>query len=462
MFAGCAGSDPWNTMDRTPNAPSMQCRADADPVRDARAFTSEVLIPPEALSGELTLAECIRAALENNPRTRGAWSAARAAAARVGEQKAAFLPQANILGGVRRSDVPTSRNNQPETIYNAGVELSYLLYDGGARAAQVSKAEAELIAANYLHTAAIHELAMRVREAYYDLLAAHSLLEVAQETDRQTHKHVELAQARHETGLVARSDVLKAQTRQADAALGLVRAQSNQKVARGKLASAMNLELTAPFEVAPASEEAAVEIARLGDLLDTAALMRPELQAALAQVGARRSELQAANAGYRPDISITTAYGVREDSFAPQDEEWSVGAVLSLPLFTGFERSYRVRGAQANLKSSVFEYEKALQEVSLEVWTTYQRTVEARQAIDAATALVESARESLDVAEGEYKNGIGSIIDLIDAQTAYTHARNQLVQARLDRHTALARLERAVGQSLAWQSGRAMEEGEQP
>ena len=135
MFAGCAGSDPWNTMDRTPNAPSMQCRADADPVRDARAFTSEVLIPPEALSGELTLAECIRAALESNPRTRGAWSAARAAAARLGEQKAAYLPQASILGGVRRSDSPTAGSDRPETIYNAGAELSCLLYDGGARAA---------------------------------------------------------------------------------------------------------------------------------------------------------------------------------------------------------------------------------------------------------------------------------------------------------------------------------------
>jgi len=172
--------------------------------------------------------------------------------------------------------------------------------------------------------------------------------------------------------------------------------------------------------------------------------------------------VQSAEAGYRPNVSLITGYGVREDSFAPQDQEWSVGAVLSFPLFTGSERSYKVRKAEADLKASVFEYEKALQEISLEVWTAYQRTAEARQAIDAATALVESARESLDAGEGEYKNGIGSIIDLIDAQTDYTQARNHMVQARLDWHTALARLERAVGQSLSQRSGPAMQESEQP
>jgi len=88
----------------------------------------------------------------------------------------------------------------------------------------------------------------------------------------------------------------------------------------------------------------------------------------------------------------------------------------------------------------------------LEVWTAYQRVIEARQAIDAAGRFVASAEENARVAEGEYKNGVGSIIALIDAQNNRSVARTRLVQAQLDWYTAMAQFERAVGRTLAQES----------
>ena len=85
----------------------------------------------------------------------------------------------------------------------------------------------------------------------------------------------------------------------------------------------------------------------------------------------------------------------------------------------------------------------------MEVWTAYWQTIEAGEAIEAAKRFVASAEESARVAEGEYKNGTGTIIGLIDAQTARTAAQDRLIQARLDWRTAMARFERAVGRSLA-------------
>lgn len=87
--------------------------------------------------------------------------------------------------------------------------------------------------------------------------------------------------------------------------------------------------------------------------------------------------------------------------------------------------------------------------VELEVWTAYSQLIEAGQAIEAARALVASAEESARVTEGEYRNGTASIIEVTDAQTARTTANVRLVQARLDWYTALARLERAIGRTLA-------------
>ena len=113
------------------------------------------------------------------------------------------------------------------------------------------------------------------------------------------------------------------------------------------------------------------------------------------------------------------------------------------------DRTYQLHGSKADLARAVAEREGPLQGVELEVWTAYWQTIEAGEAIEAAKRFVASAEESARVAEGEYKNGTGSIIGLIDAQTARTAARDRLIQARLDWRTAMARFERAVGRSLA-------------
>jgi outer membrane protein TolC len=100
------------------------------------------------------------------------------------------------------------------------------------------------------------------------------------------------------------------------------------------------------------------------------------------------------------------------------------------------------------LAETTAQYEKTLRSVELEVWTAYSQLIEAGQAIDAARTLVSSAEESARVAEGEYKNGTTSIIEVIDAQTARTSSHVRLVQARLGWYTALARLRRAIGRTL--------------
>jgi outer membrane protein len=119
------------------------------------------------------------------------------------------------------------------------------------------------------------------------------------------------------------------------------------------------------------------------------------------------------------------------------------------PLFTGFDRNYQVLRSKSDLARSIAERETLLQGVELEVWTAYQRVIEANQAIDAAGRFVASAEENARVAEGEYKNGVGSVIALIDAQNGHSVARTRLVQAQLDWYTAMAQFERAVGRTLA-------------
>ena len=405
---------------------------------------------PEIKDRALTLADCIKIALERSPETRKTWQIARSAAARVGEEKAAYLPTAGVtLTGERADSLET---NGPENTYDARFSVGYLLLDGGARSARVSGAEAELLAANFRHNTTLQNVALAVEEAYHELLAAISELKVAQETVKQTQYHVDLARAHHESGLVARSDVLKAETEKANTDVFMVKANSAVKIALGKLASTMGLKVSQPFEIVEHSEGVLEEeSANIELLLEEAAKNRPELRAILAQIESKRAEIKEAEAQYWPMIGMDASYGSRDDTFMPSRDEWFVGIGVNLPLFTGFERTYRLQRARTELAAASAQYDKQLRDVELEVWDAYLRVVEANQTIKASEKLVASAEESARVAEGEYKNGVGFIIELIDAQTARTTARTRLVQAKLDWFTAIARFERAVGRTLAKQ-----------
>jgi outer membrane protein TolC len=401
----------------------------------------------------LTLAQSIVLALENNPQTASSWQAARAAAARIGQAKSGYLPTVGFTSSAARGDpaeLDAKADAGVQNTFDAVFGVRWLLFDGGGREARVQGAAAELLAANFRHNAVLQDVALGVEEGYYDLLAAQRLREVAIETVKQRDYHVQIAEARHRTGLVAKSDVLKAQTEKADADLGLVQAENTVHLAKGRLATAMGLRVSEPFEIADVPEaNPGQELADIESLLDEAAMNRPELQVALAQIEVQRTGVKAAEARFWPALSFDTGVGWIGRTFFPSQGQWNVGVALDAPLFTGFDRTYQLHRAKADLARAVADRRGVLQGVELEVWTAYWQIIESSQAIEAASRFVASAEESARVAEGEYKNGTGSIIELIDAQTARTTARTRLIQARLGWHTAMARFERAVGRTIA-------------
>lgn len=447
-LSGCGTIDPWSEMAKAPASRSA--------IFGQTSPTGAASQPSADLSGrKLSLVECIRVALERNPRTAASWQAARAAAARVGQSKSEYLPTLGLGTDAARgnpAEFDDKADSGTQNTFDALFGVRYLLFDGGGREARLKAAQAELLAANFRHNTVLQDVALAAEEAYYELLAARQLREVAQETVRQTGQHVALAEARYKVGVAAKSDVLQAQTEKADADLSFVRADSAVRVGKGRLANALGLRVSQTVEIAQPQlpqDIHRLELADIEQLLDEAAATRPELKAALAQVEVQRAAVKSAEARYWPSVTAGADAGWIGRSFPPNLSQWSLGLGVDWVLFTGFDRNYQVHRSKSDLARSIAERESLLQGVELEVWTAYQRVIEASQAIDAAGRFVASAEENARVAEGEYKNGVGSIIALIDAQTARSTARTQLVRAQLDWYTAMARFERAIGRTLA-------------
>lgn len=448
LLVGCSSVDPWCKTAYTPRCPSDEYPAAPAFVAKARPGK----MPREFQGRTLSLAECIVIALEHNPETRMSWQASRSAAFQVGQQRAAYLPTLDFTAAVDRSDTIEQRDEDesPNNVATTSFGVRYLLFDAGLRNAQVNSAESRLLAADFRHNTVLQEVALAVELAYQQRLAATALVRVAKENVRRSQYNLKMAQARLTVGEVARFDVLAAETEKANADLALVRARNAQRITRGQLAKAMGLSLSEVFDIEDLPVDVQPEeLADVELLLAEAARIRPELQAALALIEARRSDIRAAQAEYWPKLQGTTTYGFADETFLNGGDQWSIGLGVELPLFAGFARTYREAGARSQFWGAAAEYESLLRGVELEVWTAYSQLIEAGEAIEAAKKLVASADEAARAAEGRYRAGAGNIIELVAAQTAQTDAQVQQVRAVLSWYTAVARFQRAIGQTLA-------------
>jgi len=440
---GCAVSDPLQEMAATPLAPFA--------LYGGRQDVPPKVETPRIGEAPLSLAQCMEIAFQRNPKTRVSWQSVRSSAAVVGQQRSRYMPQLEFTANRQKrkyQDLTEPQDEEILTTYEATFGVTQLLLDGGARRANVDSAQAALRSVAFRHNRVLLDVALEVENAYYNLLAAQSLLDVADKTVQQRTKQLQLAQAMRRSGFAREVEELQAAAEKADAELSIVSARNQLRVARGRLCSAMGVSVSSPVQIVAVPDEVR-ELHRqdVDALLAEAVRARPALKAAVSELTSVRHQLEAEKAGRLPTLELQASRGWRDTHLLPEKEEWQVAVLFSLPLFTGFQRTYRIRQAEAELQSALAGYERLLRDVELEVWEAYSNVLQADEAIKAAKVFVNSADKSLQAVEKAYQNGGATIVEVIDAQTALTRAMNREVTATLGWYLAVAQLDRAIGRS---------------
>ncbi|PNU10597.1 TolC family protein, partial [Pseudomonas aeruginosa] len=128
-----------------------------------------------------------------------------------------------------------------------------------------------------------------------------------------------------------------------------------------------------------------------------------------------------------------------------RERDRSIGLQLNIPLFEGFEHTYQVRNALARREASEAELADTEQQVSLEVWSNYQSLSVETRSLARTRELVEQSRQSLEVVQGRYRSGVGSMIELLNALTAYASAEDQHIRALGNWQTSRLRLAASLG-----------------
>jgi len=398
----------------------------------------------------LSLADVVERALCNNPQTYAAWANARAQASQVGVARSAFLPTLSGSASVTLNDTNarTVGNAATYTQQTGGLVVDYLLYDFGARDANLESAMQTLTALNSTQDATVQAVFLKAEQAYYQLFAAQAAIASSQEAERSSLESLRAATARLDAGAGTLADKLQAQTAYSQAVLNRIQAEGNTKNAQGVLANVMGFDAHQPLNVAtPEMRQPDNGFEQdLNRLIEEARRRRPDLAAAEAEVRAARANIDAAKAAGLPTLSLSSGYNyTNSNSFDPFHTA-SIGLTVSVPLFTGFNRTYQVQTAQAKLDGQIAGRNAVNLQVALDVWQAYQSLTTGTQAVRSSADLVVSATESERVALGRYKAGAGTIIDLLNAQSALAGARLQNIQALYNWYIAKATLAQSLGQ----------------
>jgi outer membrane protein TolC len=392
----------------------------------------------------LSLVDVTEAALCNNPQTREVYANARVQAAQVGVARSLFFPSVtDTLSATENKNRTTNYSNATNRIV-----ASYLLYDFGSRDANLENANELLRAASATQNTTVQTVLLAAVNAFYQVHATRAVLNASIDSERLYQESFKSAEAKYIAGVATPADKLQAQTSFANATLTKLKNEGALKIAYGNLANIMGVPANINFQMADSQLDVIPELVDqdIEALIEQARIQRPDLIASEAQLKASLAKIEAVKADAKPKVRIDASNQYDENLLGQTSQNTSqIGIFLSIPLFEGYKPTYLIRSAEATAELNASKRDQLKLQVSLDVWTAYQNLKTANESITASNVLVLSAEESSRVALGRYKEGVGNIIDTLNAQSALANAKQQKIQSILNWNIARTTLAQSIG-----------------
>ena len=285
---------------------------------------------------------------------------------------------------------------------------------------------------------------------YYTLIMNRNLVDVAQQAVKDYQGHVTNVEAQYNVGLVASSDVLAAKTNLAESETSLVKAQNTANLAEASLNQVIAYPVqtsitTAEHDLQYKPYNVTLEQAKAYALLHRSALVKSALD-----VKSAEEAVKSAKSGYLPTVAVRAGRGYADldGYFGTSTKSWSVGATASWSLWDGGTTQNAIKKANAQLEQAKEANLATVDAVLLAVQKAYLNLRSAEQTIQSTQTAVAQGQESFRIATLRYRAGVGTNLDVLDAETKLTDARNNYVQALYNYNISIAALEQLTGVPL--------------
>jgi outer membrane protein len=379
--------------------------------------------------------------------------------ASVKQSYAAFLPSFNISAGSQHQQgdrFDTQGNLVPftgnPTNYSTSLSSSLQLFDGGRRFFDIKKTKADVHAAEAGETVSRYQIALQVKQQYYNILAARESQSAANAQVQQASEQLKSSSLRLRAGAATVSDSLRSLVALGNARLAQLTAINNLQLANATLTRLV----TSPTTVTATVSDTLDQTVEIPDMASLEPLIEhsPAVEQANAQLNSAHASLRSAKTSYLPTINMNFNRGGSgvDPQFGFGDKRYAYNQNLSFsmafPLFNNLNREVTVARAivsedvaEANLRDAkYFAHQTLVQSLG------QMRTAQEQVAIQQIT--VNAAAEDLRVQQRRYELGATTLLDLLTSQTQLDNARTALIRARYDYRVAKAQLEALIGRDL--------------
>jgi hydrophobe/amphiphile efflux-1 (HAE1) family protein len=438
-----------------------QTSADARPAASVSSAPSAAGAPSAPGSLSLTFDQALERALTANEGLKVVQERVRESQGLVSEARANYLPQVNFSYLYTPSQkfplirIPPGIFGPNETTFQAGFtrenvmafDISQPIYTGGRLRNAYSIQEAGLDVTRLDLERARQELQYRVVEVFYNALLRQQGVAVADEQIRLAETQLSLANARYEAGTVARLDVLQAQVELANAKARRIQTQAQVDAAVQAVRTVLSLPQGQALTLVGTLDEGREIPGR--ETLHLALPSRPDLRAFNARRDQAEYSSRLASGEWKPSLAFRGNVQFQEDNFSrafgSDNQSYTFGLAVQVPLMASPGASARRSVAQAQKRQAEHGLNASTDQARLDLETAWTALQAAAEVVATQQAALELARESVQIAQVSYENGVITSAELNDAQLRLLETEWNLLQAKYARITAAARAKVAAG-----------------
>ena len=406
-----------------------------------------------AESVDMTLEESVRTALDNNYNIKQQEAEYDSAVWARHQARRSFGPTVNWqstatkMGGKYNDKLSLSRN------YGNTLSLTMPIYTGGQLEGAIKAADLAMNANELGLELSKQKVKAATMSAYYQALQAKNQIKVAQDSVNTLTEHLKNVNAQYTVGTVAKSDVLGTQVQMANAEQNLINAKNSYDVAIASLNNVMGLPTDTELNLTDSLDYNVYEIP-LEECTAYARSNRPDVLIADYQVAIAEAGVQQAKAGYMPKVSAQASkswagdspFGSEETDLRYQNNNnWTAGVVVSWDIWDNNVTQSKVNQSKAAVAKAEAAAENTRQSGDLEVRTAYLNLKAAEKSINTTQVAVDKAQEDYKIAQVRYAAGVGTNLDVMDAEEKLAQAQTNYYTALYNYNSSKAALDKAMG-----------------
>lgn len=418
----------------------------------------------------LSLAEAIQTAFKDNRQVLISRETIKISKARILGAQGRFLPHANLNAGYLHRDAVMKLNSLSantsgkdigmfvgfENENRAALNLNQAVFSGGRNTAYLSQAKLDLKAQEQSLRAQELAIEFEVRRLYYGLLLAQETTRIAQDLLDQARAHLDEVNASFRQGTVSKFDTLQSKVQVSKIMPQVVRAKNAEDLIAAELADALGMEADQKIQLKDKLTHSPVKVNE-EEFLQQAQWNRPELIMKTLGIDMSRYQIDIERSAALPQVNLDANYEYRSndpgDMFNSSHNAWNAGIQVSMPLFDGFSAKAKVDEARARYSQAKIEKQDLDQKIALDIRRACLDLNQAETIIQSQQDSVEEAKEALRISRVSYNNGVGTNLDVLDAQVSLSQIENNLAQAVYDHQAAYAFLDKSRGWSVLADSG---------